>query len=143
MKAGWIGFDLDGTLARYDSNMQPTEIGEPIAPMVELARSYLEQGFEVRILTARVSVPEVTPEYLDRVREHLEKHGLGHVSPREHIERWVSQVGDIREAIAAWCETHIGKRLAVTCTKDFGMLALYDDRAFRVIENTGRLCCEA
>ena len=39
--------------------------------------------------------------------------------------------------IEDWCEEHIGQRLPITCTKDFGMLALWDDRAVQVVRNTG------
>ena len=33
--AGWIGVDLDGTLAHYGGWIGPDHIGDPIAPMVE------------------------------------------------------------------------------------------------------------
>lgn len=39
--------------------------------------------------------------------------------------------------IQAWCEEHIGRRLEVTATKDFGMIELWDDRCIQVIPNTG------
>ena len=43
---GWFGFDFDGTLA--------TEIDlEPVPAMVNLLRTYLINGAEVRIVTAR------------------------------------------------------------------------------------------
>jgi hypothetical protein len=29
----------------------------------------------------------------------------------------------------------------VTCMKDYGMIQLWDDRAVRVVENTGQPCC--
>lgn len=32
---GWIGVDLDGTLAEYDGWKGPDEIGAPVEPMVE------------------------------------------------------------------------------------------------------------
>jgi hypothetical protein len=40
-------------------------------------------------------------------------------------------------AIGDWCEEHIGVRLPITCTKDYGMVELWDDRAVQVIPNTG------
>ncbi len=40
-------------------------------------------------------------------------------------------------AIDAWCERHFGRKLPVTCTKDYGMVELWDDRAVQVKENTG------
>jgi len=41
-------------------------------------------------------------------------------------------------AIAAWCKLHIGQVLPLTCTKDYGMIELWDDRAVQVEMNTGR-----
>lgn len=54
-KAGWIGVDLDGTLAHYDGWKGETSIGAPIPAMVERIRTWLSQGREVRIFTARVA----------------------------------------------------------------------------------------
>lgn len=51
---GWIGVDLDGTLAHYESGQYP-EIGEPIEPMVQRILRWLEAGEEVRIVTARAA----------------------------------------------------------------------------------------
>jgi hypothetical protein len=140
--SGWIGVDLDGTLAKYGRWAGPLEIGEPIAPMVARVRQWLAEGKEVRIFTARVAVPEVTPEYIARVEEFARKAGRESFDASAHIAEWTAAVGPMREAIEAWCEKHLGQRLAVTCTKDFGMVALWDDRAVRVRMNTGEPCCE-
>jgi len=51
---GWIGVDLDGTLARYHIG-QSACIGEPVAPMIARVKRWLSQGYNVRIFTARVS----------------------------------------------------------------------------------------
>lgn len=51
--AGWVGFDLDGTLAVYDRWRGIEHIGEPIAPVVALLRELRDAGVEVRIFTAR------------------------------------------------------------------------------------------
>lgn len=58
MSDGWYGVDLDGTLAHYDHWRGGQHIGEPIAPMVERVRGWIEQGRDVRIFTARVYAPE-------------------------------------------------------------------------------------
>ncbi len=42
----WVAFDFDGTLAKEFTF-------EPVAPMVERLRTYLKNGTECRILTAR------------------------------------------------------------------------------------------
>lgn len=52
--SGWIGVDLDGTLAEYHSKQFP-EIGKPIPAMVERVKKWLAEGKDVRIMTARVS----------------------------------------------------------------------------------------
>lgn len=115
---GWIGVDLDATLARYDGWVHELHIGEPIAPMVERIKAWLAEGREVRIFTARVCEPGYMPE--DRSR---------------------STVAEITEAIQNWTEQHIGVRLPVTNIKDFGMAELWDDRAVRVPANSGHRCC--
>lgn len=50
-----------------------------------------------------------------------------------------SPVSDATEGIEAWCLEHLGKVLPITCTKDFAMIQLWDDRAVGVVPNTGRI----
>lgn len=50
---GWVGVDLDGTLAYYDTFKGVDHIGTPIKPMVEKVKGWLQDGYEVKILTAR------------------------------------------------------------------------------------------
>lgn len=52
---GWIGVDLDGTLAEYDRWVSATHIGFPIPKMLERVKQWLSEGQEVKIFTARVS----------------------------------------------------------------------------------------
>ncbi len=106
---GWIGVDLDGTLAEYNGWVSELHIGEPIPAMAERVRTWISEGREVRIFTARVG-----------------KQG-----------RSESTIDEIRTAIQNWTEKHLGVRLAVTNEKDYGMVELWDDRAIRVIANTG------
>lgn len=54
-KRGWIGVDLDGTLAHYDHWRGVEHIGEPIHAMVDRVKCLLADGLEVRIFTARVA----------------------------------------------------------------------------------------
>lgn len=49
--AAWIGFDLDCTLAIYGGNIDG--IGDPILPMLNRLKAYLEKGMRVKIFTAR------------------------------------------------------------------------------------------
>jgi hypothetical protein len=52
---GWIGVDLDGTLAHYTKWNGIEHIGEPIPAMLFRVKAWLAQGKDVRIFTARVS----------------------------------------------------------------------------------------
>lgn len=107
---GWIGVDLDGTLAYYDEWRGVTHIGAPIPVMVERVKRWLVEGKDVRIFTARVSGFDEETAY---------------------------------ETIRAWCRVVFGKELLITCTKDYRMIALYDDRCIQVEPNTGRLIGES
>lgn len=69
---GWIGVDLDGTLAHYDGWKGMEHIGEPIAPIFEKVKAAVESGIEIRIFTARAFDPVQVPF----VHDWLVKHGL-------------------------------------------------------------------
>lgn len=56
-KEGWIGVDLDGTLAKYEGWQGEMHIGEPVPKMVERVRFWLDNGYTVKIMTARVCRP--------------------------------------------------------------------------------------
>jgi len=68
-----ILIDLDGTLAYYKHGQRG--IGEPIPAMLERVHAWIEDGYEIRLFTARSSVPELERE----VREWLDSHGLDKV----------------------------------------------------------------
>lgn len=107
---GWIGVDLDGTLAECDKWRGPLHIGKPVAAMVERLREVLAEGYEVRILTARVHPANVE----------------GGRIVTKYIQNWLEEECGL-------------PRLQVTCRKDFEMVELWDDRAVGVEPNTGRL----
>jgi phosphoribosylamine--glycine ligase len=69
---GWIGVDLDGTLARYEGWSE--DIGEPIGPMVQRVRRWLREGKDVRILTARGAVKEGRFEQLCKIYDWTTEH---------------------------------------------------------------------
>lgn len=69
--SGWIGVDLDGTLAHYEGWKGPEEIGAPIPPMLKRVLMWLSEGKEVRIFTARASVPSQIPPIQKWCKEHL------------------------------------------------------------------------
>jgi hypothetical protein len=106
---GWIGVDLDGTLAK-SMQTQTYEIGVPVRPMVQRVKTWLAHGEDLRIFTARVN-----PNH--------PKIDIAHA----------------RSAIESWCELHLGQILPVTYEKDWDMLLLFDDRARQVERDTGRV----
>jgi hypothetical protein len=75
MSKGWIGVDLDGTLATYNGWQGETHIGEPIPRMVERVKKWLEEGRDVRIFTARISdtrsLAKTAEVIYDWCRKHL------------------------------------------------------------------------
>lgn len=104
---GWIGVDLDGTLAEYNGWKGETHVGAPVPAMVDRVKRWLADGhYDVKIFTARVSGP-----------------GDEAVAARGAIEKW--------------CLMHIGAVLPITCRKDYAMVELWDDRAVQVRPNTG------
>lgn len=70
---GWIGVDLDGTLAEYHGWAGRNHIGAPVPKMVERVRRWLNVGQEVRIFTARVADP--APD----IREAIEVWCCAHI----------------------------------------------------------------
>lgn len=108
MTKGWIGVDLDGTLAHYEGWRGEEHIGKPVPAMLDRVKRWLAEGrYDVKIFTARVSTTDVM--------EHL----------------------TVSRAIKAWCREHIGVELEITHKKDYAMVELWDDRCVQVIPNTG------
>jgi hypothetical protein len=56
-KKGWIGVDLDGTLARCEPSMSPLHIGAPVPQMLKRVRYWIKTGRTVKIFTARAGDP--------------------------------------------------------------------------------------
>lgn len=123
---GWVGVDLDGTLAEYGTWVSPVDIGNPVPKMAERVRAWLNAGQAVRIFTARVyPINEcVGPDDILRFQP---------ATPRER-----DAVAALR-AIQAWTKAHFGVVLPVTNVKDYGMMELYDDRCVQVETNTGKI----
>lgn len=107
---GWVGFDLDGTLAINDGYRGRLYIGGPIPLMIQQVKRLLDMGATVKIVTARVAEPDM----------------IGGVSNAE-----------VEAEVKSWCKRHIGQELEVTCSKDRNMYCLVDDRAIQVLKNTG------
>lgn len=127
-RTGWIGVDLDGTLARYDSWRGPGHIGVPILPMVARVKAWLDEGRDVRIFTARC-FPFVEP-----ITPGMSLYRAGRLGASEDA---ILNAGKSIEAIQDWCQLHLGRELTITCCKDFQMVELWDDRCRQVVTNTG------
>lgn len=104
----WIGVDFDGTLAQYFGHENIKTPGAPIKAMVQRVKEWLNEGITVKVFTARVCS----------------------LQSKEEIE-------EQRALIENWCVTYIGRKLEITCEKDFNMMELWDNRAVGVIENSG------
>lgn len=67
---GWIGVDFDGTLATYPPP-KGQKLGNPISPMVTRVKTWLKQGRNIRILTARAASPAALPYINEWCLAHL------------------------------------------------------------------------
>ena len=69
---GWIGVDLDGTLAEHKpGHFDPGSIGKPIPTMVSMVKAAIKDGWEVKIFTARASDGKDTEFISDWTEEHI------------------------------------------------------------------------
>jgi hypothetical protein len=68
-QAGWIGVDLDGTLAYYNGDHET--IGPPIPAMLARVKAWLAEGREVRIFTARAIDPRAKRDIQDWCLEYI------------------------------------------------------------------------
>lgn len=117
---GWIGVDLDGTLAFYDGWKGAEHIGPPIPRMLDRVVKWISDSNcpEVKIMTARVSPDK---EDSEKCRKVIEKWLLKHVIPLLPLY--------LREP----CPIEI----SITHEKNARMIELWDDRCVQVIPNTG------
>ena len=143
---GWYGFDLDGTLAKYDKWKGIDHIGEPVKPMVDLIKRMHAEGRVVKILTARVA-PRANAEYKDREKcappDYVTTADFSCLSAT--AKTWVENMylyldtWGAREFIIDWCMKNLGFLPEITHEKDHLMLELYDDRVKQVVPNEGLL----
>ena len=75
--SGWIGVDLDGTLAEYHGWQGIYHVGKPVPLMLERVKDWLQKGYEVKIFTARVCIAEPDRTIvISMIRDWCETHGL-------------------------------------------------------------------
>lgn len=131
---GWYGFDLDGTLAKYDGWKGIDHIGEPVKPMVDLIKRMHEEGKVVKIMTARVA-PRENPE----TKPNPYRTGNWCILEPD-VQTWALK-GEWTplEFIQEWCYRILGFVPEIVYQKDHLMLELYDDRVKQVVPNEGWL----
>lgn len=131
---GWYGFDLDGTLAKYDGWKGISSIGEPVPPIVNLMKKMVGEGLKVKILTARVA-PRSNVERMPNpyIVNHLCIPSPSDM-PWAFAKEWTA-----KEFIQEWCWRNLGFVPEITHQKDHLMLNLFDDRVTQVEPNTGRI----
>jgi hypothetical protein len=86
---GWIGVDLDGTLAEAIAWQGMEHIGPPVPLMMRRVRQWLDQGLPVKIMTARAG----DPVGVAATRAWLKTHGLAELEVTDKkdfgmIELW-------------------------------------------------------
>lgn len=71
---GWIGVDFDGTLVEHVLGKWKGiyHVGKPIPKMVERIKKLIEEGIQVRIMTARACDPN--PDAVKVVEDWTEEH---------------------------------------------------------------------
>ncbi|MCG8633348.1 MAG: hypothetical protein MI863_05935 [Desulfobacterales bacterium] len=68
----WVGVDLDGTLAVWDSRSTLDRIGPPVPAMLSYVRRMVDNGVRVKIFTARAGDPGQIP----KIEKWLDRNGL-------------------------------------------------------------------
>lgn len=105
---GWIGVDLDGTLAEHVRDMET--IGKPVESMLARVKQWLTDGKRVRIFSARFCFPD---SQWDQKQKKL-------------LSSWCMEHG-LPSSLAN----------SATATKDPQCIAIYDDRAVAIQRDTG------
>lgn len=124
---GWYGFDLDGTLAKYDGWKGIDHIGEPVKPMVDLIKKMHEEGKVVKILTARIAPHKLEDGAVGESYITIPDGEGG--AKRNYAHQFIND----------WCHFNLGFIPEIVYQKDHLMLELYDDRVKQVVPNEGLL----
>lgn len=106
-EGGWIGVDLDGTLAEYHGWQGPTHIGPAIPAMLRRVQRWVGRGIEVRIVTARVSGFNPTTVRI-AIWQWLEDHNLPRLPITNEKDYGMVELWDDR---AVQVERNTGRRM--------------------------------
>lgn len=104
--SGWIGVDLDGTLAHYEG-WKDGAIGKPVPAMLERVKGWLAEGRAVKIFTARACVPDQIPP----VQDWLESIGLPRLEVTNQKDFGMIELWDDR---CVQVEPNTGRRIGAT-----------------------------
>ena len=104
---GWIGVDLDGTLAEYHGWKGIEHIGSPVPAMLARVKTWLEQGIEVRVFTARVCCPSKRRIATRAIGDWCERNGLPRLAVTNAKDFQMIELWDDR---AVRVETNVGRR---------------------------------
>lgn len=128
---GWYGFDLDGTLAKYDKWEGIDHIGEPVKPMVDLIKKMHAEGKVVKIMTARVAPCRLEDGTIGEQFTWLTSEPSSDPDAKYTATQYIQD----------WCEetAQLGFVPEIVYQKDHLMLELYDDRVKQVVLNNGIL----
>lgn len=124
---GWYGFDLDGTLAKYDGWKGIDHIGEPVKPMVDLIKRMHDEGKVVKIMTARIAPHKLEDGTVGE--SYITVPGDEEGATRNYAHQFIND----------WCHFNLGFIPEIVYQKDHLMLELYDDRVKQVVPNEGWL----
>ena len=124
---GWYGFDLDGTLAKYDGWKGIDHIGEPVKPMVDLIKRMHDEGKVVKIMTARIAPHKLEDGTVGE--SYITVPGGEKGATRNYAHQFIND----------WCHFNLGFVPEIVYQKDHLMLELYDDRVKQVVPNEGWL----
>jgi len=102
--SGWVGIDLDGTLAIYDG-WNNGEIGAPIESNVNKVKVWLRLGYRVKVMTARAN----DIKQIKIVQDWLVKQGLPPLDVTSVKDFLMIELHDDR---AVAYETNTGRQLS-------------------------------
>ena len=117
--AGWIGVDLDGTLAYYDPEFYG--IGEPVELMKARVLEWVKNGLRVKIFTARAFDPEQIPD----VQEWLKINDFPDLEVTNIKDFGMMKLFDDR---AVEVKMNTGKVFAMRSLTDEQLLEVYDSK---------------
>lgn len=117
--AGWIGVDLDGTLAYYDPEFYG--IGEPVELMKARVLEWVKNGLRVKIFTARAFDPEQIPD----VQEWLKINGFPDLEVTNIKDFGMMKLFDDR---AVEVEMNTGKVFAMRSLTDDQLIDVYNSK---------------